>query len=116
MTDMDHLPPVCTRYHAAVELLGRRWNGAILIALLGGPARFAQLREAIPHISDRMLSERLRELEAAGLLERCVTPDIPVRVEYGLTDKGRDLEPAIQAISAWATRHLPAPEDVPTTT
>jgi DNA-binding HxlR family transcriptional regulator len=107
---MEHLPPVCSRYHAAVELIGRRWNGAILRALLAGSARYAQLREAIPQISDRMLSERLRELEAEGLLERHVVPDAPVRVEYELTAKGHGLEKAIMAIAAWAERYIPPPQ------
>jgi len=106
---MEPLPLVCSRYHAAVELIGRRWNGAILRALLDGPARYAQLREAIPQISDRMLSERLRELETEGLLTRHVAADAPVRVEYQLTGKGRDLEKAIMAIADWATRYVPAP-------
>jgi DNA-binding HxlR family transcriptional regulator len=107
---MEHFPPVCARYHHAVELLGRRWAGAILRVLLGGRARYAQLREAIPQISDRMLSERLRELEAEGLVIRHVAQDAPVRVEYELTEKGRALEKAIMAIAAWAEHYLPLPE------
>jgi DNA-binding HxlR family transcriptional regulator len=104
---MDHLPLVCGRYHQAVELIGRRWSGAIIRALLGGPARYAQLRDAIPTISDRMLSERLRELEAEGLVQRHVATDAPVRVEYELTDKGMDLKKAVLAIAEWAERHIP---------
>ena len=82
-------------FHHAVELIGRRWTGVILRALLAGPARFHQIRDGIPDISDRMLSERLRELEAEGVVTRSVIPDTPVRVEYALTEKGRALETAI---------------------
>jgi DNA-binding HxlR family transcriptional regulator len=105
----ESLPPVCTRYHRAVELIGRRWAGAIIQALLAGPARFASSRDAIPEISDRMLSERLKELETEGIVTRHVHPDAPIRVEYELTDKGRDLQGALAAIGAWAERWLEPP-------
>jgi DNA-binding HxlR family transcriptional regulator len=105
----ESLPPVCTRYHRAVELIGRRWAGAIIQALLAGPARFASIRDAIPEISDRMLSERLKELEAEGIVTRHVHPDAPVRVEYELTDKGRDLQRALAAIGEWAERWIEMP-------
>jgi DNA-binding HxlR family transcriptional regulator len=100
---------VCSRYHQAVELIGRRWAGAILRLLLGGRARYHELRNAIPEISDRMLAERLRELEAEGLVSRIVIPETPVRVEYELTEKGRALEEAICAIAKWAEAWIPAP-------
>ena len=99
----------CPRYLHAVELVGRRWTGAIVRALLAGPARFHAIRDAIPDISDRMLSERLRELEAEGLVTRSVIPESPIRVEYALTEKGRALEQAIVAIAEWAERWVPAP-------
>jgi DNA-binding HxlR family transcriptional regulator len=99
----------CPRYLHAVELVGRRWTGSVLRALLAGPARYHELRETIPDISDRMLSERLRELEAEGIVTRSVIPATPVRVEYVLTEKGRALESAIVAISAWAEQWLPQP-------
>jgi DNA-binding HxlR family transcriptional regulator len=102
------LHPVCARYHRAVELIGRRWTGAIVRLLLEGRARYAVLREAIPDITDRMLSERLRELEAEGLVARHVTAEVPVRVEYELTHKGRALEKAVTAIAEWAERWIPA--------
>lgn len=104
---------LCPRFHRAVELIGRRWTGAILRVLLqgeGGRARYHTLRAAVPEISDRMLSERLRELEAEGLVRREVQPDTPVRVEYSLTDKGRALEPALDAIGAWAERWVSGSE------
>lgn len=94
----------CPRFFHAVELIGRRWTGVILRALLSGPARFHEIREAIPDISDRMLSERLRELEAEGIVTRSVIPETPVRVEYALTEKGRSLETAIVALGKWAER------------
>ncbi len=93
---------ICPRYHHAVELIGKRWAGAIVRVLLRGPARFGDLRAAIPDISDRMLSERLRELEAEGLVQREVHDETPVRIEYRLSDKGTALEPAIAAIANWA--------------
>lgn len=98
----------CPSYHHAVELIGRRWNGAILRELLIGTSRFAQIRAAIPQLTDKMLASRLRQLEAEGLVLRNVIPDTPVRVEYTLTDKGRDLESAVAALSQWADRWIPA--------
>ena len=106
----EHVPQVCARYHKAVELLGRRWTGAIVRVLLSGRTRYATLREAIPNITDRMLSERLRELEAEELVLRHVTADIPVRVEYELTPRGRDLDIAVTAIGNWAEKWLPPPK------
>jgi DNA-binding HxlR family transcriptional regulator len=100
---------LCARFHKAVELVGRRWSGAVIQLLLRGPARYAELRDAIPDISDRMLSERLRELEEEGILARHVIPDTPVRVEYALTTKGRALEPSLAAIGRWAERWVDAP-------
>lgn len=103
---------VCTRFHRAVELIGRRWTGAMLQALLSGRMRYAMLRDAIPDISDRMLCERLKELEAEGIVRRIVTPETPVRVEYELTQKGRALSDALQAIGAWAQEWIP-PQPAP---
>jgi len=100
---------LCPRYHHAVELLGRRWAGAIISILLRGPARYNEIRAEIPDISDRMLAERLKELEAEGLLLRTVIPEPPVGVEYRLTEKGRALEGAVAAIARWAERWVPAP-------
>ena len=97
-------PQLCVRFHRAVELIGGRWTGAVIQLLLNGRMRFAELRSAIPDISDRMLSERLRELEAQGILARIVVPETPVRVEYELTEKGRALEHALAAVGRWAER------------
>ena len=103
-----HTPELCSRFHRASELIGRRWTGAIIFVLLKARCRFATLREAIPDITDRMLSERLQELESEGIVERTVIPETPVRVEYALTKKGRALGDAIDAISAWADRWVDA--------
>ena len=107
-------PPIadrelCPRFHAAVELIGRRWTGAILYLLLQSPAGFAQLRDAIPGVTDRMLSERLRELETEGVLERSVLGDAPVRVRYALTPKGEALHAVMGGIARWSHDWLPAP-------
>jgi DNA-binding HxlR family transcriptional regulator len=96
----------CPYYHHAVELIGRRWTGAILRAMLVGVSRFSDLAQTIPGLSDRMLSERLKELEAEGLVVRLVIPEMPVRIEYHLTEKGRALESVIEAVSAWAEEWL----------
>jgi DNA-binding HxlR family transcriptional regulator len=95
---------LCTRFHRAIELIGRRWTGAIVFVLLRSRCRYATLRDAIPDITDRMLSERLQELEKEGIVERTVVPETPVRVEYALTRKGRALASAIDAMAAWAER------------
>jgi DNA-binding HxlR family transcriptional regulator len=95
---------VCPDFHAAVELIGRRWAGAILWALAPEPLYFAEIAQAVPGLSDRLLSRRLRELEAEGLVERVVHPGTPPRVSYALTEKGRELEPAIRELGDWAKR------------
>lgn len=94
----------CPAYHHAVELIGRRWNGVILRQLLLGTCRFAQIRDGIPEVTDRMLTSRLRQLESEGVVARTVVDTSPVRVEYSLTEKGRDLEHTITALSKWADR------------
>jgi len=102
--DDSHPPELCARFHHASELIGRRWSGAIIYVLLRSRCRFATLRDAIPQITDRMLSERLQELEHEGIVERTVVPEAPVRVEYELTRKGRALASAMDAIAAWAEK------------
>ena len=94
--------PYCPYYRSAIELIGRRWNGAIVRALLSGITRFGDVRKIIPDLSDKMLSERLKELECAGVVERVVIPATPVRVEYRLTPKGRALAGIVQAVIAWS--------------
>jgi DNA-binding HxlR family transcriptional regulator len=108
MKQDTHAPELCTRFHRASELIGRRWTGAIIFVLLKARCRFATLRDAIPDITDRMLSDRLQELETEGIVERTVIPETPVRVEYALTRKGRALADAIEAISHWADKWIDA--------
>ena len=96
----------CPRFHHAVELIGRRWSGAIINAMLPGAQCFNELLAVVPGLSDRLLTERLRELESEGLIVRTVLPGPPVRVSYALTEAGRDLEPAIRALSHWAERWI----------
>jgi DNA-binding HxlR family transcriptional regulator len=95
---------VCPQFHAAIELIGKRWTGAILSALTERPLRFGELARAVPGLSDRLLSQRLRELEGEGLVERDVVAGTPVRVTYSLTEKGADLRPALQELKQWAKR------------
>ncbi len=99
----------CPLYHEAVELIGRRWTGAIVAVLLGAerPLRFSEIAAAVPQLSDRLLSERVKELEARGVMERTVFQGPPVRVEYALTAMGRSLAPALEELAAWARRWLP---------
>lgn len=96
----------CALYHRAVELVGKRWTGAILLVLLDGPLRFSEIRHLVPDLSDRLLSERLKELEAEDIVERRVMDGSPVRVEYALTGKGMALEPAVRALKSWANAWL----------
>lgn len=106
-TSMD--PDRCPAYNRAAEIIGRRWAGAIVRAMLGGATRFTDIRAAIPGIADRVLSRRLKELEAEGILTRLVHPETPVRIEYRLTDKGHALGGVVDAISAWANDWAPTP-------
>src|SRR5256885_2447679 len=96
----------CRLYHRAIELVGKRWTGAILLVLMDGPLRFSEIRQLVPDLSDRLLSERLKELEAEDIVERNVLDGAPVRVEYGLTNKGMALEPAVRALKSWANAWL----------
>jgi DNA-binding HxlR family transcriptional regulator len=100
---------LCPYFHQAVELVGKRWTGAIVGVLLPGPRRFSEISQGIPQISDRLLSMRLRELEAEGLVERQVFEGYPVRVEYALTAKGHALEPALAQLRTWACEWLKSP-------
>lgn len=106
---MSDVHPVCARFHAAIELIGARWSGAVLQALFTGSHRFADIRAAIPDVSDVMLTRRLRELEAAGLVERRVIGASPVHVEYHLTQMGREAGPVLDAVIAWSHKWIPLP-------
>jgi DNA-binding HxlR family transcriptional regulator len=108
--DGGERPACCGLYHRAIELVGKRWTGAILFVLMDGPLHFSGIRQLVPELSDRLLSERLKELEAEGIVERRVLDSSPVRVEYSLTPKGRALEPTLGALKQWAQIHLPVRE------
>jgi DNA-binding HxlR family transcriptional regulator len=101
-------PHCCPHFHRAVELVGKRWTGAILYVLLhtDGPLRFSEIAHAVPDLSDRLLSERMKELERCGIVQRHVAATSPVRVEYQLTDRGRDLESSLSALKGWADRWM----------
>src|SRR5215210_2282485 len=99
-------PACCGLYHRAIELVGKRWTGAILLVLMDGPLHFSGIRQLVPELSDRLLSERLKELEAEGIVERRVLDGSPVRVEYSLTDRGRALEPTLRSLKQWANENL----------
>jgi DNA-binding HxlR family transcriptional regulator len=101
-SDRPEPTEVCPHFHAAIELIGKRWSGAILGALADGPLRFAELVRSVPGLSDRLLSERLRELEANGLVERVVEEEGPVRVVYSLTELGAELAPILFDLRRWA--------------
>jgi len=96
----------CPYFHEAVELIGRRWSGAILSVLMAGPLRFSEIAQAVPELSDRLLSARMKELEARGIIERRVHPGPPLRVEYGLSEMGIALGPALAELQNWGQRWL----------
>jgi len=100
---------MCPRYQAAMEILGKRWTGLIVNVLLEGPKRFSALATRLELVSERMLSERLKELELHGIVQRQVFPDSPVRVQYELTEKGRALSGVVVAIERWASQWVAAP-------
>lgn len=97
---------LCPRFHRAVELIGRRWSGAIIRVLLGGPLRFNEILASVPGISDRLLTARLRELETEEILRRDVEATSPIRVTYELTERGRQLQSPLDAIGSWAESWL----------
>ena len=106
---MHEVAHVCPKFHRAIELVGKRWTGAIIRALMDGPRRFSEVLEAVPGLHDRLLSERLKELESEDIVARHVYPDTPVRIEYELTARGRDLERVVGEVQRWADRWLRAP-------
>lgn len=93
---------MCPKFKQAFDLLGKRWSGLILRTLCGGPKRFSEIAAIIPDMSERMLSERFRELETVGIVKRTVYPDTPIRIEYDLTDKGKAVQPVVEAVQTWA--------------
>ena len=101
----------CPKFHRAVELIGRRWTGAIIRAMRSGKTRFSDIGAAVPGLSDRLLSERLKELESEGIVIRTVIPETPVRIDYHLTARGDDLQAVFDEIGAWAYR-WPSPIEI----
>jgi DNA-binding HxlR family transcriptional regulator len=95
---------LCDSYQSALELIGKRWTGAIIAVLRPGPLRYTQITQAVRGVSERLLSERLKELEVAGIVVRRVLPGPPVGVEYELSKAGADLGESLDALSAWARR------------
>ncbi len=100
----DQHAMICPKFERAFTILGKRWNGLIIRTLVDGPLRFSAIEEAIPSLSARMLSERCRELEDEGIITRHVYPEKPVRIEYELTTKGHELEPALDLIQEWSDK------------
>ena len=100
---------MCPKFESAFQLLGKRWIGLIIRALMSECHRFSELSEMVPHVSDRMLTERLKELEDVGIVKRNVYPETPVRIEYDLTEKGRDLEAVMDEVQKWADKWINQP-------
>ena len=97
---------LCPKFETAFELLGKKWTGLIIMVLMSGPSRFCEIRDLIPELSDRMLTERFKELEKLGVLKRSVYPETPVRIEYELTQKGLDLKSTFDEIQRWSDKWI----------
>jgi len=101
---MEHQYALCPKFEAAFDILGKRWTGLIIRVLMTGPNGFKEISGAITTMSDRMLAERFKELEAEGIVKRQVYPETPVRIEYELTDKGKSLESVMNEVQCWGDR------------
>ena len=97
---------LCPKFETAFDLLGKKWTGLIIMVLMKGPSRFCEIRDVIPELSDRMLTERFKELEKLGVLKRSVYPETPVRIEYELTEKGFDLKSTFDEIQKWSDKWI----------
>jgi DNA-binding HxlR family transcriptional regulator len=106
----EKISEFCPIYASLFDMLSRRWMGIVLRVLMSGPHRFSEILAAVPGLSDPLLTQRLRELEAKKIVERHVFPTSPVRVEYQLTEAGRDLENAVRVLSRWAEKWIKVPE------
>jgi DNA-binding HxlR family transcriptional regulator len=104
---------LCPSVERAFQVLGKKWSGLIIRELSSGERHFCDLERGIPSLSARMLTERMKELEAEGIVSRTVHPDSPVRVLYSLTEKGRALIPVMRGIEAWAHQWAEIPSPVP---
>lgn len=109
--DVEHLQPYCPYYAAAMDVIGRRWAAIVLRALLGGAARFSDIAAAVPDMTHKLLSQRLKDLEAEGLIERSVQPSTPVRIEYRLTEKGTALGRILLDLNRWALEWIDLPAE-----
>jgi DNA-binding HxlR family transcriptional regulator len=108
---MEH-GPMCSQFEKAIELLSKRWVAFIIYQMLPGPQRFTHIDHSLPNLSGKVLSDRLKELEQEGLVKRDVYPEIPVRIEYSLTEKGRALTPLFVDIANWASQWIEAPKEI----
>ncbi|MFC4302418.1 winged helix-turn-helix transcriptional regulator [Cohnella boryungensis] len=97
---------MCPRFEKAMEFLSKRWTALIVYQLMQGPQRFARIESSLSNLSGKVLSERLKELEAEGIVRRDVYPETPVRIEYQLTDKGRALAPLFDSIHNWSSQWI----------
>lgn len=109
---MRYSKQICGRFQRGVEILGKRWTGLIIKTLQDRPLRFSELAETLEVVSDRVISERLKELERENIVERRVYPETPVRIEYALTPKGADLAPVLDALETWAQRWVEVPAEL----
>lgn len=101
---------ICPRFEKAIEILSKRWTALIVYQLLSGPQRFCEIENAISNLSGKVLTERLRELESEEIVQRNVYPEIPVRIEYSLTEKGKALAPVFANIAKWAEQWIEVPQ------
>lgn len=104
------MPTLCPKVEKAMDLIGKRWTGLIIYQLLQGPQRFCEIENSLP-ISGRLLSERLKDLEKEGIVSRKVFPEVPVRVEYSLTEKGKALEPMMKELQKWSESYITVETD-----
>ena len=97
----EEIKHICTNFHNAIEFIGKRWMGAVIFSLLAGPKRYHEIISSVPGISDRLLTERLRDLETEGLIVKKVIATAPKKVEYDLTPSGKELEEVIYVLRKW---------------
>ena len=108
----EHDQATCRHFQEAAELIAQKWMPLIVHALRPGPQRYSELKQAVPKISDASLSERLKALEAASIVARCVEPSTPVKVSYGLTERGRELADVLNELQTWAERWTAEPANL----
>jgi DNA-binding HxlR family transcriptional regulator len=106
---MVHEGRICVHFQRAAELVGRPWVPQVIYALTQGPARYTDLKTAIPQISDTLLSDRLKDLEAERIVDRSVEPTTPVRILYSLTERGEQLAAVLGELQIWAERWSKVP-------